>query len=247
MKKVKILIADDHELIRRGVRTILESSRDAEIVGEATNGIQAVEQTEKLRPDVVIMDLVMPGLDGIEATRRIHAANAGTRVIILTMHDSEVLVRRVLIAGADGYVLKSDLANQLKTAVKSVCRGQRYLSGQISEGLVDGYLQQDMPERNATPACLTSRELEVARLLSLGKSSKEIGAALRITVRTVETHRANIMRKWNVHSVTELLHYALAHGLVRSDSEGSLQNYTSRTVHESAEHRVSARETGKDN
>jgi DNA-binding NarL/FixJ family response regulator len=246
MKKVKILIADDHELIRRGVRTILESSRDAEIVGEAANGIQAVEQTEKLKPDVVIMDLVMPGLDGIEATRRIHAANSGIRVIILTMHDSEVLVRRVLIAGADGYLLKSDLANQLKTAVKSVCRGQRYLSGQISEGLVDGYLQQDVPKRNATPVRLTSRELEVARLLSLGKSSKEIGTALRITVRTVETHRANIMRKWNVHSVTELLHYASAHGLVRSDSEDSLQNYTSRTMRESAQNRTS-RETGKDN
>jgi len=209
MNKIKVLIADDHELIRHGVRSILQSERDAQVVGEAVTGLQAVEQTQKLKPDVVIMDLAMPELDGIEATRQIRATNPRTQVIVLTMHDSEIMVRRVLNAGASGYVLKSELANKLKTALRVVHRGRRYLSRQMSQRLTDRYLQQTGAGEEL-PFSLTSRELEVAQLLSVGKSSKEIGEVLNITVRTVETHRANIMRKLNVHSVTELLHRAFA-------------------------------------
>ena len=213
MNKIKVLIADDHELIRQGVRSILHSERDAHVVGEAVTGLQAVEQTQKLKPDVVVMDLAMPELDGIEATRRIRSANPSTQVIVLTMHDSEIMVRRVLNAGASGYVLKSELANKLKTALRVVHRGSRYLSRQMSERLMDRYLQQSGTGEEL-PFSLTSRELEVAQLLSVGKSSKEIGDVLNITVRTVETHRANIMRKLNVHSVTELLHRAFADKLI---------------------------------
>jgi DNA-binding NarL/FixJ family response regulator len=213
MNKIKVLVADDHELIRRGVRSILHSGRSAQVVGEAVTGIEAVEQTQKLSPDVVIMDLGMPELDGIEATRRIRAANPSTRVIVLTMHDSEVMVRRVLSAGASGYVLKSELANKLKEALQAVHRGYRYLSAQVVEELMNRYLKQGAPEKESLLA-LTSRELEVAQLLSWGKSNKEIGEVLKIKVRTVETHRANLMRKLNVHSVTELIHRAFADKLV---------------------------------
>jgi DNA-binding NarL/FixJ family response regulator len=213
MNKIRVLIADDHELIRQGVRSILHSERGAQVVGEAATGLQAVEQTQKLKPDVVVMDLAMPELDGIEATRQIRAANPSTHVIVLTMHDSEIMVRRVLNAGASGYVLKSELANKLKTALRVVHRGSRYLSRQMSARLTDRYLQQtDAAEE--LPFSLTSRELEVAQLLSVGRSSKEIGDVLNITVRTVETHRANIMRKLNVHSVTELLHRVFADRLI---------------------------------
>ena len=213
MSKIKVLIADDHELIRQGVRSILHSDPNAQVVGEAVTGAQAVEQTLRLKPDVVVMDLAMPELDGIEATRQIRAANPSTQIIVLTMHDSEIMVRRVLNAGASGYVLKSELANKLKTALRVVHRGSRYLSRQMSEQLMDRYLQQSGPGEEL-PFSLTSRELEVAQLLSVGKSSKEIGDVLHITVRTVETHRANIMRKLNVHSVTELLHRAFADKLI---------------------------------
>lgn len=213
MSKIKVLIADDHELIRQGVRSILHSEPNTRVVGEAVSGVQAVEQTLKLKPDVVVMDLAMPELNGIEATRRIRAANPSTQVIVLTMHDSEIMVRRVLSAGASGYVLKSELANKLKTALRVVHRGRRYLSRQMSERIMDRYLQQPGPVEELASS-LTSRELEVAQLLSSGKSSKEIGDALNITVRTVETHRANIMRKLNVHSVTELLYRARADKLI---------------------------------
>jgi DNA-binding NarL/FixJ family response regulator len=213
MSKIRVLIADDHELIRQGVRSILHSEPNAQVVGEAVTGAQAVEQTQKLKPDVVVMDLAMPELDGIEATRQIRAANPSTKIIVLTMHDSEIMVRRVLNAGASGYVLKSELANKLKAALRVVRRGRRYLSRQMSERLTDRYLEQT-ESGEESPFSLTSRELEVAQLLSVGKSSKEIGDVLNITVRTVETHRANIMRKLNVHSVTELLHRAFADKLI---------------------------------
>jgi DNA-binding NarL/FixJ family response regulator len=167
------------------------------------------------------MDLVMPELDGIEATRQIRAANPSIRIIALTIHDSEIMVRRVLNAGASGYVLKSELAHKLKTALHVVSRGDQYLSGEMSERLMTRYLQQTVPE-DESACCLTSRELEVAQLLSLGKSSKEIGEVLKITARTVDTHRANIMRKMNVHSVTELLYQAFTNKLIEVGSGGDL-------------------------
>ena len=216
MHKVRLLIADDHEMIRRGVRSILSSQKNVQIVGEATTGIQVIEQVDRLKPNVIVMDLMMPVLDGIEATRQIHRKNPDVRIIVLTIHNSEIMVRKVLDAGAHGYLLKSDLANQLKTALSTVCGGQQYLSKGIEEELASRTLQGQQPDMRDLILKLTSRETEVARLLSMGKSSKEIASNLAISVRTVETHRANSMRKLGVHSVTELLHFISKNELLSS-------------------------------
>ncbi len=219
MSKIRILIADQHELIRHGVRITLRSEQNAVVIGEAATWIEALNQAKKLKPDVVVMDLVMPGLDGIDAIRGIRISNPNTRTIILTMEDSEVTVRKALDTGVDGYVLKSDLAIRLKAALRVVSRGGRYLSPEVTEALANNRLQLAAHGEEESHVSLTNRELEVLRLLSLGKSSKEIGAALEIAVRTVETHRANLMRKANLHSVTELLHYAFANNLLEPKPE----------------------------
>jgi DNA-binding NarL/FixJ family response regulator len=219
MSRMKVLIADDHHLIRLGLRTMLESDPNIQLVGEACTGPQAVELAKKLKPDVVILDVVMPECDGIEAIARIQK-ETDARVLVLSMHDSEAMVREALIAGANGYVLKTDMPGKLKAALKAVCAGRRYLSPELSQKLAGCRVQQDRRGK-AAPGCLTSREVEVARLLAKGKSSKEIGEILEISVRTVETHRANIMRKLNVHSVTELVHYVFAHGLLEMQGGGS--------------------------
>jgi len=221
MPKLKVLVADAHRLSREAVRAVLRSDRHLQLVGEVSTGLQAIEQTMKLRPDVTILDLRIPEFDGIEATKRIQAANPNTHVIILSRHDSEAVIRGVLGAGASGFVLKSELPNKLKTAVKAVCEGRRYLSPRVSEKLANKYIQLESNPDNRRSTYLTHRELEVAHLLSTGKSSKEIAAALRISIRTVETHRANIMRRMNVHSVTELLYHLFRHGLIETPQNES--------------------------
>lgn len=213
MNRLRVLIADDHEMIRRGIRAVLSSRKDIQIVGEASTGLQAIEQAERLRPDVVVMDLVMPAMDGVEATRRIHATNQNIRIIILTMHSSEIVIRNVLNAGAAGYLLKSDLANNLQKALNIVSRGYRYLSQKAKEGQTNQFTIEQPVHQNLMGK-LTSRELEIIQLLSEGESSKQIAHRLSISVRTVETHRANSMRKLGVHSVTELLHYVFKNKLL---------------------------------
>jgi two-component system response regulator NreC len=213
LTKVTVLIVDDHESIRHGLRAVLRSEPNAHIVGEAATGPQVVQQAEKLKPDVVIMDVLMPEFDGFEATRRIRAANPGTSVLILSEDDSGLMAHKALNAGADGYVSKSDLAAKLKAAVRAVCERRRYLGPHLSQKPAD-HPDQVTSLKKSTLSYLTSRELEVTRLLSLGKSSKEISVVLRISVRTVETHRFHIMRKLNVHSVTELLYLAFSRKLI---------------------------------
>jgi DNA-binding NarL/FixJ family response regulator len=212
-KRLRILVADDHELVRRGIRGLLRARRGWTVVGEATNGLEAVDKANRLKPDVAILDISMPDLDGLQATRRIREAVPTTEVVVLTMHDSDQMVRRVLDAGALGYVLKSDLATHLVKAVNSVSGGKLFLTPRVSDIVLKGFLmtgnQSDSTKHSqARP---TRREVEIMCLLAEGKANKEIAVELGITTRTVETHRAKIMLKLGLHSLAELIHYAIRH------------------------------------
>jgi DNA-binding NarL/FixJ family response regulator len=216
MNKLRILVADDHELVRHGIRGILRTRRGWRVIGEAANGQEAVEKTHKLKPDVAILDVSMPDLDGLQATRQIRETSPNTKVVVLTMHESDQMVHRVLEAGALGYVLKSDLAANLVKAVKDVSAGRLFLTPRVSDIVLKGFLNsadQTDPETQ-TRARPTPREVEIIRLLAEGKANKVIAANLGITIRTVETHRARIMVKLGLHSLAGLLHYAIRQKIV---------------------------------
>jgi DNA-binding NarL/FixJ family response regulator len=210
-KRQRVLLADDHELVRRGVRGLLNTKRKWRIVGEAADGLDAVEKTKKLKPEIVILDIDMPNLNGLEATRRIREAVPSAKVIILTLHESGEMVRRALEAGARGLVLKSDLAEGLMTALNEIERTGLFLTPKASEIVMREFLQAENDAREIGRPDMkpTARELEIIRLLSEGRANKEIAATLGITVRTVETHRANVMKKLGLHSLAELIHYSL--------------------------------------
>jgi len=215
-KKTRFLIVDDHELVRQGIRALLRAQRHWTVVGEAAGGGEAVQKALKLRPEVVILDITVPDLDGLEALRQIRDAVPNTKVLILTMHESGQMVRRVLEAGAQGYVLKSDMAAHLVKAIKGILQGKLSLSQKVSEIVLLGFLKASEESRRIEREKVrpTPREAEILRLLAQGKSNKEIASALSITVRTVETHRAKIMLKLDLHSVVDLVHYATRQGLV---------------------------------
>ena len=215
MKNLRILIADDHGLVRRGARAVLRSRRGWRVVGEAANGREAVQKAIALKPDVAVVDIGMPELDGVEAVRQIHEAVPNTKVLVLTLHESDQMVSRALDAGARGYLLKSDLTESLVKAVKAVCEGKRFLTTKASEIVLEGFLKTNSkhPRGNRAGPQTILRELEVIRLLAAGKTNKEIAPLLGITVRTVETHRAKIMLKLGLHSLAELIHYAMRHGI----------------------------------
>src|ERR1700676_916524 len=219
-KTLRILVGDDHELVRRGILGLLRAQRGWTVVGEAMNGREAVEKANRLKPDVTILDISMPDLDGLHATRLIREGVPSTKVVVLTMHDSDQMVRRVLDAGALGYVLKSDLATQLVKAVKDVSAGKQFLTPRISDIVLKGFLKarNQVDTTGHSQVRPTPREVEIVRLLAAGKSNKEIAAELGISIRTVETHRAKIMRKVGVHSLAELIHYAIRHKIFTAPS-----------------------------
>jgi DNA-binding NarL/FixJ family response regulator len=217
-KKLRILVADDHELVRRGIRGLLRARRGWTVVGEAVNGREAVEKANKLKPDVAILDISMPDLDGLQATQRIREAVPTTEVVILTMHESDQMVRRVLDAGALGFVLKSDLAKHLVKAVKDVSAGKQFLTPRVSDIVLKGFLENQSDKTGHSQTRPTPREIEVIRLLAEGNANKEIALKLGITIRTVETHRAKIMLKLGLHSLTELIHYAIRHKIFTAPS-----------------------------
>ena len=221
MKKLRILVADDHALLRRGAKAALQNQRGWRVVGEATNGIEAVEKAKKLKPDVAVVDISMPELDGVQVTREIREAAPNTKVLVLTMHESDQLVQSALVAGAHGYILKSDLTECLVKAVKDVSRGKRSLTPKVSEIVLEGFLKAkgDHRQTERLDARPTPRELEVIRLLSEGKTSKEIAWKLGIAVRTVDAHKANVMQKLGIHSLAELIHYALRQGISSTKGE----------------------------
>jgi two-component system response regulator NreC len=209
-KKIRILLADDHRMVRRGLRFILESQDDMEVVAEAGNGREAVEQTLTLRPDVVIMDVTMPELGGIEATRRIHEAAAGTKVLALSIHRDGVYVREIVRAGAAGYILKESADTELLAATRAVAEGNSYLSPEVA-----GAVLQDYRKRVTDPIdLLTPREREILQLIAEGRTNKEIAAHLKLSVYTVDGHRTRIMEKLGLHNIGMLVRFAIKHGLV---------------------------------
>jgi len=217
-KKLRLLVADDHELVRRGIRGILNIHPRWEVVGEAVDGKDAVQKAQDLRPDLAILDISMPNLDGLEATRKIVEVSQNTKVLILTMHESDQMVRRVLEAGARGYVLKSDLATNLVKAVKVVSRGRISLTPKVSEIVLQGFLKAQNEPKRAEDAGVrpTPREVEIIRLLAQGKANKEIATALNIATRTVEARRAQIMLKLDLHSTAALVRYAVRAKIVEA-------------------------------
>lgn len=214
---VRILVADDHQVVRTGLRTLLESHTGWEVCGEATQGREAVQKAAELKPDVAVLDIAMPILNGVEATRQIGKLSPDTAVLILSMHDSELLVREVLEAGAKGYILKDDADRNLLAAVEALSRQKTFLSPRVAEAFAKGGAQADTsvaPDRPSRSR-LTPREREVVQLLAEGKSNKEVAQHLGISVKTAETHRANIMLKLNFHSVTELVRYAVRNQIIQ--------------------------------
>jgi DNA-binding NarL/FixJ family response regulator len=214
---LRILIVDDHAVVRRGVRSLLESRPDWEIAGEATTGREAVEQAGRLQPDVIVMDLSLPELNGLDATRQILKESPRSEVLVLTMHHSEELARDVLQAGARGYVLKSDADQCLIAAVESLGSHRPFLTSTVTEFVLDDYLSRgDSLDRGETHTPVTARERQIIQLLAEGQSNKEAAAALGISVKTIEAHRANLMRKLRLRSVSDLVRYAIRNKIVQA-------------------------------
>ncbi|PYU13496.1 MAG: DNA-binding response regulator [Acidobacteria bacterium] len=213
MAPLRILVADDHQVVRTGLRTLLESKAGWRVCAEAANGREAVEKARELQPDVAVLDIGMPLLNGMEATRQIRKISPGTEILILTMHDSEHMIQGVLDAGAHGYILKDDADRNLLAAVESLRKHKPYMSSRASAAAATVELSTDGIERPARR--LTPREREIVQLLAEGKSNKEIATYLNISVKTAETHRANIMLKMNFHSVTELVRYAVKNKIIQ--------------------------------
>ncbi len=218
MAPLKLLLADDHEIVRQGLRSMLEAQRDCQVVGEAADGRQAVTMTKELNPDVVILDIGMPSLNGLEATRQILKMRPQTKVLILTMHESDSVIREVLDAGARGYILKTDAGRDLVSAVESLRRNKTFFTSRVSQMILDGFLKGDpRPQDSPSGAVrLTPRQREIVQLLAEGKSSKEVAVALDLSVKTAETHRANIMRKLDCHSVSEVVRYAIRNKIIEA-------------------------------
>jgi len=209
-KKTHILLADDHAVVRKGFRMILDAQEDLEVVGEASNGREAVELATSLQPEVVVMDVTMPELNGIEATRRIAESAPRSRVLALSMHKDAVYVREILRAGAKGYLLKDSCEGDLLQAVRVVARGEAFLSPAISDAVLTDYRKHVTNPLDL----LTTREREVLQLIAEGRTNKEIASSLNLSVYTVEAHRGRIMEKLNLHSTGELVRFALRNGII---------------------------------
>jgi two-component system response regulator NreC len=209
-KKTRILLADDHSIVRQGFRMILSAQPDMEVIGEASNGREAVEHAVALQPDVIVMDVSMPELNGIEATRRISETAPRARVLALSMHRDSVYVREILRAGARGYLLKDAQESDFLAAVRAIAKGDGYLSPAVSDAVLSDYRKHVTDPIDL----LTSREREVLQMIAEGKTNKEIASILNLSVYTVEAHRGRIMEKLNLHSTGELVRFAIRNGLI---------------------------------
>jgi len=214
---IRVVLADDHILIRAGLRALLQSLPNIEVIGEASDGHEAVEVIARHQPDVVIMDIGMPGLNGVDSTRRIVKQFPGTRVFILSMHANEEYVGRALEAGAMGYLLKGAEPSELEVVLKAVMRGETYLSPSIAKHLVQDYLSHRKEKTQALPD-LTARQREVLQLIAEGCSTKDIANKLKLSVKTVDTHRSELMNRLDIHEVAGLVRYAIRTVLVSTES-----------------------------
>jgi DNA-binding NarL/FixJ family response regulator len=218
MKPIKTLLADDHTIVRQGLRALLLADGGIDVVAEARNGREAVDLAIALRPDVVVMDIAMPLLNGLEATRQILAALPGTKVLILSAHSDDAYIDRVIAVGAVGYLIKQTSAQVLNSAIHAVMEGKTFYSPQVEKRLREQYQKPDKPGRLVIKngISLTSRELEVIQLVAEGQANKQVAAGLNISIKTVEKHRQHLMDKLNIHDTAGLTRYAIARGIIES-------------------------------
>lgn len=214
---IRIVLADDHHIVRDGLRSLLEEQGDMEVIAEAENGRDAVALAAELRPDVVVMDVGMPDLNGMEATRQVLERARGTRVVALSMHSDRRFVAGMLEAGASGYVIKDAAFEELARAIRAAVDGRTFLCPAVAGVVVEDYLNRRAADEPTPARPLTPREREVLQLLAEGSATKQIAARLGVSVKTVETHRSHIMAKLNIHSVAELTRYAIREGLTSLD------------------------------
>jgi DNA-binding NarL/FixJ family response regulator len=227
--KLRILLADDHEIVRRGLSALLQRHEGWEVCGEATDGREAVEKAKELKPDVVIVDVGMPNLNGLDATRRLLQHDPNFKIIVLTVTDADQVIREALDAGARGFVLKSDAARDLVTAIEALQSKRMFFTPRVNDLLLAGFLEKghavSMSEPPHIPT-LTAREREITQLLAEGRSSKEAASLLNLSTKTVETHRSNIMRKLNLHSIRDLVVYAIKNKIIQIEMPPENSNHT---------------------
>ncbi len=215
MKKIRILIVDDHVIVREGLRVLLESQPDLEVVGEATNGEEAVRKAKEIKPDIILMDITMPGMNGLEATRLIRESNPDIKILALTMHEGDEYFFKILETGASGYFVKGGSSSELISAIRSVWRGDVFLYPTMAKKLLSDYLQRiKSGQSTETYDGLTAREREIIKLIAEDLNNQEIAERLVLSPSTVQTHRANIMGKLGLHSRAELVKYAIKHGFI---------------------------------
>jgi DNA-binding NarL/FixJ family response regulator len=220
MRTLRLLVADDHEIVRKGLCTLLGAQPGWEIAAEASDGREAVKLAKECKPDVAVLDISMPGLNGLEAARQINKAVSHTKVLVLTMHESDKFIGEALEAGVRGFLLKSDAGKDLVGAVEALSRNQTFFTSEVAQVILDGHLKAAAAPSSASNSeggprfRLTGRQREIVQLLAEGKSSKEVASVLDVSVKTVETHRANIMGRLNCHCVTDLVRYAIRNHIV---------------------------------
>ncbi|MBE3575734.1 MAG: response regulator transcription factor [Firmicutes bacterium] len=215
MNPIRVLLADDHALVREGIRSLLEADPDFTVVGEAEDGQAALDQALSLKPDVILLDIAMPGVSGLQAVAELKKQLPGTRVLILSMHENEEYILETFRLGADGYILKRAATEELKDAIRSVFRGEPFVHPGVARALIEGYRRRVEGERREGGEMLTERERQVLQMIAAGKTNREIAQALQLSVKTVQAHRTNMMSKLNVHNSAELVRLGIQKGWVK--------------------------------
>ena len=222
MKRITVVICDDHAVFREGLRLLLNATDDIEVIGEAENGHRAVGETKRLRPDLVIMDIAMPLLNGVEAARRITVEVPGTKVLILSSYSDDQCIQKSITAGVSGYLMKETAAKDLLRAIREVCNGNAFFSPPIAKRLLNRWTNGDLQSRSVAPPALTPRQREIVQLIAEGYSSKQMAQHLTVSVKTIEKHRQAAMTKLDIHEVATLTRYALSSGVVESNPYAQL-------------------------